>query len=188
VEWHGNIASYEAAVALANEPPTLAIWARPQNFLASANGSISGIDGTHALRNTWGLGLHMEHEITKNIAAFSRIGWNCGPNEPWMFNDANCTGTSSARPSSRAAFQKRKGCGAHRQMSRELFRAALRFARIPQKLTKNTWRPAVSASSLSTKIAPQSPPSSLSACVLSTQGRSTAFYCWRCMAIGSLTQ
>jgi 4-hydroxy-4-methyl-2-oxoglutarate aldolase len=29
---------------------------------------------------------------------------------------------------------KRKGCGAHHQSSQELFRAALRFARVPQKI------------------------------------------------------
>jgi len=29
--------------------------------------------------------------------------------------------------------QKRKGCGAHHQTGQELFRAALRFARVPQK-------------------------------------------------------
>jgi len=90
---HANIGSYKAAVALANSPAILANWGTPANFLASDNGVTGGIDSTHALRNTWGFGLNMEQEITKNIGAFSRIGWNCGQNEAWEFTDANWTAT-----------------------------------------------------------------------------------------------
>jgi high affinity Mn2+ porin len=89
-----NMGSYKAAVALANEPATLAVWGTPANFLASANGVTGGIDSTHALRNTWGFGLNMDQEITKNIGAFSRIGWNCGQNESFEFTDANSTATA----------------------------------------------------------------------------------------------
>jgi hypothetical protein len=32
----------------------------------------------------------------------------------------------------RAVSEERKGCGAHPEMGQELFRAALRFARVPQ--------------------------------------------------------
>jgi high affinity Mn2+ porin len=88
-----NMGSYKAAVALANDPATLAIWGTPANFLASANDVTGGIDDTHALRNTWGFGLNMDQEITKNIGAFSRIGWNSGQNESFEFTDANWTAT-----------------------------------------------------------------------------------------------
>jgi high affinity Mn2+ porin len=88
-----NMGSYKAAVALANEPSTLAIWGTPANFLASANDVTGGIDDTHALRNTWGFGLNVDQEITKNIGAFSRIGWNSGQNESFEFTDANWTAT-----------------------------------------------------------------------------------------------
>ena len=91
-----NMGSYKAAVALANEPATLAIWGTPANFLASANGVTGGIDDTHALRNTWGLGLNIDQEITKNIGAFSRIGWNSGQNESFEFTDSNWTATFGA--------------------------------------------------------------------------------------------
>jgi high affinity Mn2+ porin len=88
-----NMGSYKAAVALANATATIAIWGTPANFLASADGVTGGIDSTHALRNTWGFGLNMDQEVTKNIGAFSRSGWNCGQNESWEFNDANWTAT-----------------------------------------------------------------------------------------------
>jgi high affinity Mn2+ porin len=88
-----NMGSYKAAVALANDPATLAIWGTPAKFLASANGVTAGIDSTHALRNTWGFGLNMDQEITRNIGAFSRIGWNSGQNESFEFTDTNWTAT-----------------------------------------------------------------------------------------------
>ena len=88
-----NNGSYKAAVALANEPSTIAIWGTPAAFLASANGVTGGIDDTHALRNTWGIGLNADQEITKNIGAFSRIGWNSGQNSGFEFTDTNWTAT-----------------------------------------------------------------------------------------------
>jgi high affinity Mn2+ porin len=88
-----NMGSYKAAIALANEPSTLAIWGTPAAFLASANDITGGIDDTHALRNTWGFGFNMDQEITKNIGAFSRIGWNSGQNESFEFTDSNWTAT-----------------------------------------------------------------------------------------------
>jgi high affinity Mn2+ porin len=88
-----NMGSYKAAIALANEPSTLAIWGTPAAFLASANDITGGIDDTHALRNTWGFGFNADQEITKNIGAFSRIGWNNGQNESFEFTDSNWTVT-----------------------------------------------------------------------------------------------
>ena len=88
-----NNGSYKAAVALANDPAILAIWGTPAAFLASANGVTGGIDDTHALRNTWGLGLNMDQEVTKNIGVFSRIGWNSGQNSGFEFTDTNWTAT-----------------------------------------------------------------------------------------------
>ena len=88
-----NMGSYKAAIALANEPSTLAVWGTPAAFLASANDVTGGIDDTHALRNTWGFGLNVDQEITKNIGVFSRIGWNSGQNESFEFTDSNWTAT-----------------------------------------------------------------------------------------------
>ncbi len=88
-----NMGSYRAAIALANDPATLAIWGTAAAFLASANDVTGGIDDTHALRNTWGLGFNADQEITKNIGAFTRIGWNSGQNESFEFTDSNWTAT-----------------------------------------------------------------------------------------------
>ncbi len=88
-----NMGSYRAAVALANDPATLAIWGTAAAFLASANDVTGGIDDTRALRNTWGIGLNMDQEVAKNIGVFSRIGWNSGQNESFEFTDSNWTAT-----------------------------------------------------------------------------------------------
>jgi high affinity Mn2+ porin len=50
------------------------------------------IDLTHAQRHEFGFGLNLEQEITKNIGVFSRLGWNDGINEAWMFTDVNHMG------------------------------------------------------------------------------------------------
>jgi high affinity Mn2+ porin len=47
------------------------------------------ITQTRAYRSRYGFGLNWEQEITKNIGVFSRIGWNDGHNEAWMFTDIN---------------------------------------------------------------------------------------------------
>lgn len=88
-----NMGSYKAALALANQPSTLAIYGTAANFLASANDITGGIDDTHALRNTWGFGLNLDQELSKNIGVFSRIGWNNGRNESFEFTDASWTAT-----------------------------------------------------------------------------------------------
>ena len=88
-----NMGSYKAAIALANEPATIAVWGTPAAFLASANDITGGIDDTHALRNTWGVGFNADQEITKSIGVFTRIGWNSGQNESFEFTDSNWTAT-----------------------------------------------------------------------------------------------
>jgi high affinity Mn2+ porin len=53
--------------------------------------TISGADisQTRAYRHEYGFGLNVEQEITKSIGVFSRVGWNDGHNEAWMFTDTN---------------------------------------------------------------------------------------------------
>jgi high affinity Mn2+ porin len=53
----------------------------------------TSVDLTHALRHEYGFGLNLEQQITKNIGLFSRLGWNNGINEAWMFTDVNHTGS-----------------------------------------------------------------------------------------------
>jgi len=53
--------------------------------------STPGVDisQTRAYRSRFGFGLNWEQEITRNIGLFSRLGWNDGHNEAWMFTDIN---------------------------------------------------------------------------------------------------
>lgn len=57
--------------------------------------SIPGADisQTFANRHTFGFGLNVEQEFTKSIGVFSRLGWNDGHNEAWMYSDVNHSGS-----------------------------------------------------------------------------------------------
>ena len=57
--------------------------------------SVPGADisKTFAHRHSFGFGLNAEQEITKNVGMFSRLGWNDGHNEPWMYTDINHSGS-----------------------------------------------------------------------------------------------
>ncbi|MGO9263695.1 MAG: carbohydrate porin [Candidatus Binataceae bacterium] len=52
-----------------------------------------GIDitQTYAYRRNYGFGLNLEQAISENVGLFSRVGWNLGRNEAWMFTDINYT-------------------------------------------------------------------------------------------------
>jgi high affinity Mn2+ porin len=63
------------------------------SYRAALSAPGTNIDLTHALRHEYGFGLNFEQEITKNIGVFSRLGWNNGINEAWMFTDVNHTGS-----------------------------------------------------------------------------------------------
>ena len=66
-----------------------------QVYMGSYRAALSApgidIDLTHATRHEYGFGLNVQQEITKNIGVFSRLGWNNGQNEAWMFTDVNHT-------------------------------------------------------------------------------------------------
>ncbi|MGA3370816.1 MAG: carbohydrate porin [Terracidiphilus sp.] len=51
------------------------------------------ISKTFAHRHSFGFGLNAEQEITKNIGVFSRVGWNDGHNEAWMYTDTDHSGS-----------------------------------------------------------------------------------------------
>ncbi len=58
-------------------------------YVPDANISLTQAPGRH----TYGFGFNLEQEVTKNIGVFSRLGWNNGQNEAWMFTDVNHTGS-----------------------------------------------------------------------------------------------
>lgn len=61
------------------------------SYQAALSAPGTDISLTHATRREYGFGLNWEQEITKDIGVFSRLGWNDGHNEAWMFTDINHT-------------------------------------------------------------------------------------------------
>ncbi|HVB59319.1 MAG TPA: carbohydrate porin [Candidatus Acidoferrales bacterium] len=59
--------------------------------LLEANGSGANLSAARAFRNKYGFGLNWEQRIATNIGVFSRLGWNNGQAEGWMYTDANWT-------------------------------------------------------------------------------------------------
>jgi high affinity Mn2+ porin len=49
------------------------------------------IVATRAYRYKYGFGLNVEQEIMKNVGVFSRLGWNNGQTESWVFADVDRT-------------------------------------------------------------------------------------------------
>jgi len=59
------------------------------NYQAALSAPDADISLTRAYRHKYGFGLNAEEEIAKNIGFFSRLGWNDGHSEAWMFTDMN---------------------------------------------------------------------------------------------------
>ena len=96
-DW-GMVAEGERRYSIGGHPETL----RPLAYLNQgefgsykAALSIPGADisKTFAHRRSFGFGLNVEQEISKNIGVFSRVGWNDGHNEAWMYTDVDHSGS-----------------------------------------------------------------------------------------------
>jgi high affinity Mn2+ porin len=61
--------------------------------LLQANGPEADLTAARAYRLKYGFGLNWEQEIAKNVGLFSRLGWNDGKEQGWMFTDVAFTGT-----------------------------------------------------------------------------------------------
>jgi high affinity Mn2+ porin len=59
--------------------------------LLEANGPGANLTPARAYRHKYGFGVNWEQAITDNVGVFSRIGWNDGQTEGWMYNDADWT-------------------------------------------------------------------------------------------------
>jgi high affinity Mn2+ porin len=59
--------------------------------LLKANGPGADLSSARAFRRKYGFGLNWEQGITDNVGVFSRLGWNNGQVEGWMYNDSNWT-------------------------------------------------------------------------------------------------
>ncbi len=94
----GMVTEFERRYAIRTHPGAL-------RFLAYLNQADMGsyqaalavpgadISPTRAYRYKYGFGLNWEQEITRSIGVFSRLGWNDGHNEAWMFTDVNWSGS-----------------------------------------------------------------------------------------------
>jgi high affinity Mn2+ porin len=59
--------------------------------ILKANGPGADISAATAFREKYGFGLNWEQEIADNVGLFSRLGWNDGKEQAWMFSDVAYT-------------------------------------------------------------------------------------------------
>jgi high affinity Mn2+ porin len=59
--------------------------------LLEANGPGADLSSARAFRRKYGFGLNWEQKIIDDVGIFSRLGWNNGQVEGWMYNDSNWT-------------------------------------------------------------------------------------------------
>lgn len=112
-EWRYNADPHPGAMRfLAWMDKANMISYREAASLLESNGPQADLSPARAYRHKYGFGLNLEQGVTKNIGIFSRLGWNNGQTEGWMYTDANWTaslgvnGSGSAwhRPSDSAGL------------------------------------------------------------------------------------
>lgn len=64
--------------------------------LLESGGPQVDLSPARAYRNKYGFGLNIEQAVTKDVGVFSRLGWNNGQTEGWMYTDANWTASIGA--------------------------------------------------------------------------------------------
>jgi hypothetical protein len=100
---HGAVVEWEHAFALAGRPGKLRVLA----YLNQANmgsyraalerGTIPpDVTATRATRRKYGLGVNFEQQITEDVGAFARGGWNDGATETWCFTEIDRTASVGA--------------------------------------------------------------------------------------------
>jgi len=98
------VTEFERRYTVNNHPGTirfLAFLNRADMFsydgataILQTNGSGASLTAATAYRLKYGFGLNWEQEITKNVGLFSRLGWNDGQEQAWMFSDVAYTATA----------------------------------------------------------------------------------------------
>jgi high affinity Mn2+ porin len=58
-----------------------------------ADGPGADISSASGYRLKYGFGVNWEQEIAKSVGLFSRLGWNDGQEQAWMFSDVDYTGS-----------------------------------------------------------------------------------------------
>ncbi len=97
------VTEFERRYAVNNHPGTirfLAFLNRADMYsygeaipLVEAGGAGADLAAARAYRLKYGFGLNWEQEIATNTGLFSRLGWNDGQEQGWMFTDVDYTAT-----------------------------------------------------------------------------------------------
>ncbi|HYB89557.1 MAG TPA: carbohydrate porin [Candidatus Binataceae bacterium] len=92
----GMVAEFERRYSIDAHPGAVRFLAYlNQERMGSYHAALSipgaDISQTRAYRYKYGFGLNAEQEITQDAGVFSRLGWNDGHEEAWMFTDINYT-------------------------------------------------------------------------------------------------
>jgi high affinity Mn2+ porin len=61
--------------------------------ILKASGPGADISAARAYRCKYGFGLNWEQEVANNVGIFSRLGWNDGREQGWMFSDVGYAGS-----------------------------------------------------------------------------------------------
>jgi high affinity Mn2+ porin len=80
--------------------------------LLESSGPDANLSPARAYRAKYGFGVNLEQRLAPHVGAFSRLGWNNGQAEGWMYTDANWTaslgvsvsGAAWHRPNDSAGF------------------------------------------------------------------------------------
>lgn len=71
----------------------------------------ANISKTREYRYKYGFGLNWEQEVTRYAGVFSRLGWNDGHNEAWMFTDVNYSGSAGVSVKGEAWHRREDSIG-----------------------------------------------------------------------------
>ena len=93
----GMVTEFERRYTLADHPGTVRLLAflnranmanyRAATAILLADGPGADFSAARTYNFKYGFGLNWEQEILKNVGVFSRLGWNDGQEEGWVFSD-----------------------------------------------------------------------------------------------------
>ena len=94
----GNVAEIERSYSLGNHPGKIRALgfvnlAHMGDYRVTLNTPAYGMDlaQSRANRIKYGVGLNVEQELTRDLGAFARVGWNDGATETWAFTEIDRT-------------------------------------------------------------------------------------------------
>ena len=98
--------------------------------ILKANGVGADLSAAQAYRFKYGFGLNWEQEIAKNVGVFSRLGWNDGQEQGWMFTDVDYDGFIGLERQGRSLASARRHLWAGGRDERHLRMWSRNFSRL----------------------------------------------------------